>query len=92
MLKIREAMGSSGNNPMTGVVHVDEFVLGRPEKEKVGRSYNSKKKKAITAVELTDDGKIKRMYAMRIEDFSASSLQYIFVNHISRNAKVITDK
>ncbi len=35
---------------------------------------------------------VKRMYAMRIEDFSASSLQYIFANHISREAKVITDK
>lgn len=92
MLKIREAMESSGNSPMTGIVHVDEFVLGGREKDKVGRSYNAKKKKAITAVELTDDGKVKRMYAMRIEDFSARSLQYIFVNHISREAKVITDK
>jgi hypothetical protein len=92
MLKIREAMESSGNNPMTGIVHVDEFVLGGREKDKVGRSYNAKKKKAITAVELTDDGKVKRMYAMRIEDFSARSLQYIFVNHISKDAKVITDK
>ncbi|CAM1333607.1 protein of unknown function [Tenacibaculum aestuariivivum] len=36
--------------------------------------------------------KVKRMYAMRIEDFSVSSLQYIFVNHISREAKVVTDK
>ncbi|WP_158841845.1 IS1595 family transposase [Polaribacter sp. L3A8] len=92
MLKIREAMESSGNSPMTGIVHVDEFVLGGREKDKVGRSYNAKKKKAITAVELTQDGKVKRMYAMRIEDFSASSLQYIFVNHISLEAKVITDK
>lgn len=92
MHKVREAMESSGNNPMNGIVHVDEFVLGGKEKDKIGRSYNTKKKKAITAVELTDDGKVKRMYAMRIEDFSASSLQYIFVNHISREAKVITDK
>ncbi|QCE40549.1 IS1595 family transposase [Psychroserpens sp. NJDZ02] len=92
MLKIREAMQSSGNSPMTGIVHVDEFVLGGQEKDKVGRSYNAKKKKAITAIELTDDGKVKRMYAMKIEDFSARSLQYIFVNHISREAKVITDK
>ena len=38
---------------MQGNVHVDEFVLGGREKEKVGRSYNAKKKKAITAVELT---------------------------------------
>lgn len=28
MLKVREAMFSSGNNPMDGEVHVDEFVLG----------------------------------------------------------------
>lgn len=92
MHKVREAMESSGNNPMKGNVHVDEFVLGGREKEKVGRSYNAKKKKAITAIELTEGGKVKRMYAMRIEDFSAQSLQYMFINHISRDAKVTTDK
>lgn len=92
MHKVREAMESSGNHPMQGNVHVDEFVLGGREKEKVGRSYNAKKKKAITAVELTIEGKVKRMYAMRIEDFSAQSLQYMFINHISRDAKVTTDK
>ncbi|ADV50960.1 hypothetical protein Celal_3705 [Cellulophaga algicola DSM 14237] len=92
MLKVREAMSSSGNNPMDGVVHVDEFVLGGREETKVGRSYNAKKKKAVTAVQLTEDGKVKRMYAMKIDDFSAQSLQYIFVNHISRNAKITTDK
>ena len=69
MLKVREAMESSGNHPMDGVVHVDEFVLGGVEKGKIGRNYNTKKKKAITAIQLTEDGKVKRMYAMRIEDF-----------------------
>ena len=92
MLKVREAMESSRNHPMDGVVHVDEFVLGGKEKGKIGRSYNAKKKKAVTAIQLTKDGKVKRMYAMRIEDFSARSLQYIFVNNISREAKVTTDK
>lgn len=92
MHKVREAMESSGNHPMQGNVHVDEFVLGGREKEKVGRSYNAKKKKAITTVELTNEGKVKRMYAMRIEDFSAQSLQYMFINHISRDAQVTTDK
>jgi len=29
---------------------------------------------------------------MRIEDFSARSLQYIFIKHISRKAEVTTDK
>jgi len=58
-----------------GNVHVDEFVLGGQEQGRVGRSYQSNKKKAITAIELTDDGKVKRMYAMSIKDFSARSLQ-----------------
>jgi len=92
MLKVREAMSSSGNNPIDGIVHVDEFVLGGKEQGKIGRSYKSNKKKAITAVELTKDGKVKRMYAMRIEDFSAQSLQYMFINHISRDAQITTDK
>jgi len=39
-------------------------VLGGREKEKIGRSYKAKKKKAITAVELTEDGKVKMRYAM----------------------------
>jgi hypothetical protein len=92
MLKVREAMASSGKNPMDGDVHVDEFVLGGREAGKTGRSYNSKKKKAVTAIQLTKESKVKRMYAMKIDDFSAQSLHYIFVNHISREARVTTDK
>ncbi len=92
MLKVREAMEPGGNHPMDGTVHVDEFVLGGFEKGKIGRSYDAKKKKAVTAVQLTPEGKVRRMYAMRIEDFSARSLQYIFINNISREAKVTTDK
>ena len=53
MHKVREAMESSQNYPMDGNVHIDEFVLGGREKDKVGRSYKAKKKKAVTAVELT---------------------------------------
>lgn len=77
---------------MDGVVHVDEFVPGGKDQGKTGRSYDSKKKKAVTAVQLTGDGKVKCMYAMKIDDFSARSLQYIFVNHMNREAKVTTDK
>lgn len=73
MLKVREAMGSSKNHPMDGNVHVDEFVLGGVEKGKIGRSYNGKKKKAITAVQLTEHGKVKRMYAIRIFSLSNKS-------------------
>jgi hypothetical protein len=45
----------------TGIVHVNEFVLGRREKDKIGTSYNAKKKKAITDIKLSKDGKVKRM-------------------------------
>ncbi|HLW14917.1 MAG TPA: IS1595 family transposase [Flavobacteriaceae bacterium] len=91
MHKIREAMASSGNHPMDGNVHVDEFVLGGYEEGKVGRSYDSKKKKAVTAVQLTDKGKVRRVYSLSIQDFSAKSLQNIFVQHISQEAHVTTD-
>ena len=50
MLKVREAMSSSGNNPMDGEVHVDEFVVGGREIGKIGRSDHGKKKKSIIAV------------------------------------------
>jgi len=92
MHKVREAMKSSENFPMKGTVHVDEFVVGGKEKGKQGRSYNSKKKKSICAVELTDKGKVKRFYAQKINDFSSKSLQTIFVKHISEQADVITDE
>jgi len=91
MHKVREAMKSSENHPMDGNVHIDEFVIGGKEKGKVGRSYNSKKKKVVTAVELTDKGKIKRMYALRIDNFSARELKTLFDKHIDENAKITTD-
>jgi len=91
MHKVREAMKSSENYPMDGTIHIDEFVVGGREKGKVGRSYNSKKKKVVTALELTDKGKIKRMYALKIDNFSAKELEKIFDKHIDENAKVTTD-
>jgi len=56
MMKVREAMSPSGNNPMDGEVHVDEFVIGGKDPGKTGRSIQEEKK-AITAVQLTEDGK-----------------------------------
>ena len=91
MLKVREAMKSSENYPMDGNVHVDEFVLGGKETGKIGRSYDSTKKKTICAVQLTEEGKVKRMYALKITDFSSKSLKTIFSKHIDPKAKVTTD-
>lgn len=92
MHKVREAMKSSGNHPMSGTVHVDEFVVGGKEKGKVGRSYHVKKKKVVCAVELTHEGKVKRMYSMKIANYSAKELEKIFKKHISGEATVVTDK
>jgi transposase-like protein len=92
MHKIREAMKSSEKHPINGNVHIDEFVIGGKEDGKVGRSYRSNKKKVICAVELTDEGKVKRMYSMKIDNYSAKELKKIFDKHISKEAIVTTDK
>jgi transposase-like protein len=91
MHKVREAMKSSGQHPMNGNVHVDEFVIGGKEKGKVGRSYQSNKKKIVCAIELTDEGKVKRMYSMRIDNYSSKELKKLFVKHISKEAEITTD-
>jgi transposase-like protein len=49
------------------------------------------KKKVVTAIELTDNGKVKRMYAMSIKDYSSKQLANIFEKHIDINAKITTD-
>ena len=91
MHKVREAMKSSGTQPMEGSVHIDEFVVGGKEEGKVGRSYDSKKKKIVCAVELSDKGKVKRMYSMKIDNYSSKELKKIFDTHISTEANVVTD-
>jgi transposase-like protein len=92
MHKIRESMSSSENYPMDGIVHVDEFVVGGKEKGVIGRSYISKKKKLCCSAQLTEDGKVRRFYALKINDFSSKSLKVIFDKHISKTAKVTTDE
>ncbi len=91
MHKVLEAMKSSGNHPIDGNVHNDEFVVGDKEEGKVGRSYNSKKKKVVCAVQLTEEGKVKRVYCMKIENYSAKELKKLFVAHVSPEAMVTTD-
>jgi hypothetical protein len=78
MPKVREAMKSNGNNPIEGIVPVEEFVIGGKEKGKVGRSDKRKKKKIVSSVELTENGKVKRMYALKIDTYSSKELETIF--------------
>ncbi len=90
--KVRNSMKSSQKYPLSEIVHVDEFTVGGKEDGKQGRSYDTKKKKAVIAVELTQKHKIKRVYVKSIEDYSAKSLTPIFEEHISTTAKIVTDK
>jgi hypothetical protein len=92
MQKVRVAMKSSQKYPLSEIVHVDEFVVGGKEDGKQGRSYDTKKTKAIIAVELNDKSKVKRVYVKAIDDYSAKSLTPIFEEHISTSAKIFTDK
>lgn len=71
---------------------MNEFAIGGKEEGKQGRSYDSKKKKAVIAVGLTDNHKIKRVYKKSIDDYSAKSLTPIVEEHISTSAKIVTDK
>jgi len=92
MQKVRIAMKSSQKYPLSKLVHVDEFTVGGKEEGKQGRSYDSKKKKAVIAVELSEKSQIKRVYVKSIDDYSAKSLTPIFEEHISTSAQIITDK
>jgi hypothetical protein len=40
---------------------------------------------------ISESGKVKRMYAMGIENYSSRELAKIFTEHICENAKVVTD-
>ncbi len=68
--KVRAAMKSSGNHPMVGKVYVDEFVFGGHEPGAQGRKKNSKKIKAVMAVEVTNQNRVKRVYSIKINDYS----------------------
>jgi hypothetical protein len=92
MQKVRLAMKSSEAHPLVGEVHVDEFVVGGKEIGKQGRSFDTKKSKVVCAIELTEQGKIKRGYANVINDYSADSITPLFEKHISKAAKVKTDE
>ena len=92
MQKVRSSMESSGKYPLSEIVHVDEFTVGGKEEGTPGRSYDSKKKKAVIAVELNQKHQVKRAYIKSIDDYSSTSLTPIFEGHIGENTKVVTDK
>lgn len=89
--KVQLAMKSSLKNPLTGKVHVDEFVIGGPEEGKKGRSKGLKKL-IVLAIEILEDGGVGRAYAEVIENSSAKELGSFMVKYVSKDAKITTDK
>ena len=88
--KIQQAMQSSKRYMLESEVHVDEFFIGSPEKEKRGRS-KGEKRLVILALEKVKDG-VGRAYAQIIKNASAEEFKPFFNSYISKNAKVITDE
>ena len=93
--KIQQAMKSSGNYPLTGTVHVDEFYIGGEEDDRQGRHPKSKKKLVVVALEVlsdTDKADVGRAYAQVIENASSASFRPFFERYISKQAHVVTDE
>jgi transposase-like protein len=89
--KIQEAMASSGRYPLTGEVHVDEFVTGGPEKILRGRSYGAKKKSLIM-MEVIEGNKTGRIYCRKIDDYKKQSIYPIIEQTVDKASKVVTDE
>ena len=89
--KVQQAMKSSKGFPLTGEVHVDEFYIGGPEEGKPGRSHG-KKRLIILALEIIGGKNMGRAYARVIENSSEMELLSFMIDHIDKNANVVTDK
>jgi hypothetical protein len=90
--KIRHAMGSSQQYPLTGKVEVDEAFIGGKEQGNKGRG-NKSKDTIVVAIEKTKhESGTKRAYAMKIDNTSSEELKKIFEVHIYTQAQVLTDK
>lgn len=88
--KIQQAMQSSKQHPLSGEVHVDEFLIGQMEEQKRGRS-KGEKRLVVVALEKVKDG-VGRAYAQVIENASSENFKPFFNAHIAKEASVITDE
>lgn len=88
--KVQQAMASSLKQPLTGIVHVDEFMVGGPEEQKRGRNKGSKKL-IVVVLEITKQG-VGRGYSEVIERASSKELGDFLKKYVSIETKVISDK
>jgi len=88
--KLQQVMESSLKSPLTGTIHVDEFLVGGPEERKKGRSKGLKKL-IVLAVEILEDG-VGRAYAEVIEHSSSKELGSFLMKYVSKETIIISDK
>lgn len=88
--KVRRAMSCEGEPLLDSNVAVDEFMIGGREKGKQGRS-KGKKKEVVIAIKYEGEG-IHTCYARKVENCGTKQLRPFFEDHISREAKVKSDK
>jgi transposase-like protein len=68
------------------------FAFGYKEDFRPYKSYNPKRKKIATAVELTKRGRIKQIHFKAIKNYSSKELRKLFDNHIDNGAHVIAEQ
>lgn len=85
-----QAMKSSGQNPLTGAVDVDEFIVGQQEKGLSGRK-KGKKKLVVIAIEKHGETGASRMYARHISRASSSELAPFVREKVAPSACLRTD-
>ncbi|MEO0334001.1 MAG: IS1595 family transposase [Bacteroidota bacterium] len=93
--KVQQAMQSEQGDLLTGVVEVDETVVGGKEKNKQGRSYGKKHiiQLAVETNRGTGDGlKVKRVKARQIESYSSESLGGGLMSLALKGSFIVTDK
>lgn len=90
--KIQQAMRSSKQHPLTGMVHIDEFFVGEYEEGQIGRSSYGKKRLVIVALEILENGGVGRAYAKVINHASGKEFKPFFNDQVSHEAHVITDE
>ncbi|MFT5642079.1 MAG: hypothetical protein ACI9A7_002186 [Cyclobacteriaceae bacterium] len=88
MHKVRKAMASSGQHPMTGDCEVDEAFVGEKVSGKRGLG-TEKKKKVSVVIEKGESRGISRAYARSISSFFAVELGKIFNLPIDKSVKQI---
>lgn len=88
--KVMAAMASSEQHPMEGEVVVDEFFVGGKDSKSKGRKSGNKKQ-VVIAVEKKGKG-VSRVYARVIDRASKAEILPFIRTHVSREAKIKTDK